>query len=144
MNVLQIECKDNANERNESLLSNCRVQLILCKDKKKIWKTNEMRTKIFERKFPVGQFTASNWGKVIFDAFLSRKASLRISNRQVCDGGLPIIPHNSFQMRSGYMNLALLTCVSRTGKIIGTIGSCMDFDACESKNGTIFVHFSLF
>ena len=27
---------------------------------KKIWKTNEMRTKIFERKFPVGQFTASN------------------------------------------------------------------------------------
>jgi len=24
--------KDNANERNESLLSNCRVQLILCKD----------------------------------------------------------------------------------------------------------------
>ena len=60
--------------------------------------------------------------KVIFDAFLSRKASLRISNRQVCDGGLPIIPHNSFQMRSGYMNLALLTCVSRTGKIIGTMG----------------------
>lgn len=29
-------------------------------------------------------------------------------------------------------------------KIIGTIGSCMDFDACESKNGTIFVHFFLF
>ena len=28
-----ILCKDNANERNESLLSNCRVQLILCKDK---------------------------------------------------------------------------------------------------------------
>ena len=55
-----ILCKDNANERNESLLSNCRVQLILCKDKKIIWKTNEMRTKIFERKFPVGQFTASN------------------------------------------------------------------------------------
>ena len=25
--------KDNANERNESLLSNCRVQLILCKVK---------------------------------------------------------------------------------------------------------------
>ncbi|RGW64977.1 hypothetical protein DWV60_13975 [Segatella copri] len=25
-------CKDNANERNESLLSNCRVQFILCKD----------------------------------------------------------------------------------------------------------------
>ena len=25
-------CKDNANERNESLLSNCRVQLIFCKD----------------------------------------------------------------------------------------------------------------
>ena len=30
-----IFCKDNANERNESLLSNCRVQLILCKDNKK-------------------------------------------------------------------------------------------------------------
>jgi hypothetical protein len=71
--VQLIFCKDNANERNESLLSNCRVQLILCKDKKIIWKTNEMRT-----------------------------------------------------------------------KIIGTIGSCMDFDACESKNGTIFVHIFLF
>ena len=33
-----ILCKDNANERNESLLSNCRVQLILCKDKKKFGK----------------------------------------------------------------------------------------------------------
>ena len=42
------------------------------------------------------------------------------------------------------MNLAPITCAPRTGKIIGTIGSCMDFDACESKNGTIFVHFSLF
>ena len=30
-----IFCKDNANERNESLLSNCRMQLILCKDNKK-------------------------------------------------------------------------------------------------------------
>ena len=27
-----ILCKDNANERNENLFSNCRVQLILCKD----------------------------------------------------------------------------------------------------------------
>ena len=45
-----IFCKDNANERNESLLSNCRVQLILCKDKKIIWKTNEMRTKISEKR----------------------------------------------------------------------------------------------
>ena len=25
-------CKDNASERNVSLLANCRVQLILCKD----------------------------------------------------------------------------------------------------------------
>ena len=25
-------CKENASERNESLLSNCRVQLIFCKD----------------------------------------------------------------------------------------------------------------
>ena len=54
------------------------------------------------------------------------------------------IPNNSFQMRSGYMNLAPLTCAPRTGKIIGTIGSCMDFDACESKNCTIFVHIFLF
>ena len=30
--VQLILCKDNANERNESSLSNCRVQLILCKD----------------------------------------------------------------------------------------------------------------
>ena len=57
---------------------------------------------------------------------------------------LPIMPHISFHERSGYMNLAPLTCAPRTGKIIGTIGSCMDFDACESKNGTIFVHFFLF
>ena len=27
-----ILCKDNASERNVSLLANCRVQLILCKD----------------------------------------------------------------------------------------------------------------
>lgn len=25
-------CKENANERNESLLTNCRAQLIFCKD----------------------------------------------------------------------------------------------------------------
>jgi len=25
-------CKENANERNESLLSNCRVQVFFCKD----------------------------------------------------------------------------------------------------------------
>ena len=58
-----------------------------------------------------------------------------ISNRQEFDGRLPFLPHNSFQMRSGCMNLAPLTCTPRTGKIIGTIGSCMDFDACESING---------
>ena len=29
-----ILCKDSASERNESLLSNCRAQPILCKDKK--------------------------------------------------------------------------------------------------------------
>ena len=34
--VQLIFCKDNASERNESLLSNCRVQLIFCKDIKKI------------------------------------------------------------------------------------------------------------
>ena len=31
-----ILCKDNANERNESLLSHCRAQLILCKNKQNI------------------------------------------------------------------------------------------------------------
>ena len=30
--VQLILCKDNVNERNESSLSNCRVQLIFCKD----------------------------------------------------------------------------------------------------------------
>ena len=55
-----------------------------------------------------------------------------------------IIPNNSFQMRSGYMNLAPLTCAPRTGKIIGTIGSCMSFDACESKSDTISVPFPSF
>ena len=33
--VQLIFCKDNANERNVSLLTNCRVQLIFCKDKQK-------------------------------------------------------------------------------------------------------------
>ena len=33
--MLIIICKDNANERNESLLSDCRVQLIFCKDNAK-------------------------------------------------------------------------------------------------------------
>ena len=30
------DCKDSANERNVSSLTNCRVQPILCKDNKKI------------------------------------------------------------------------------------------------------------
>ena len=30
--ILHFLCKDYASERNESLLSNCRAQLILCKD----------------------------------------------------------------------------------------------------------------
>ena len=32
--LILICCKDNANKCNESLLSNCRVQLIFCKDNK--------------------------------------------------------------------------------------------------------------
>ena len=32
--LIVICCKDNANKCNESLLSNCRVQLIFCKDNK--------------------------------------------------------------------------------------------------------------
>ena len=83
-------------------------------------------------------------GKWFLTPFCVAKPRYDISNRKVCDGRLPFMPHNSFQMRSGYMNLALLTCAPRTGKIIGTIGSCMDFDACESKNGAIFVHISCF
>ena len=79
-------------------------------------------------------------GKWFLTPFCVAKHRYDISNRQVCDSGLPFMPHNSFQMRSGYMNLAPLMCAPRAGKIIGTIGSCMDFDACESKNGTIFVH----
>ena len=39
-----------------------------------------------------------------------------ISNRQEFDGRLPFLPHNSFQMRPGYMNLASLTCTPRTRK----------------------------
>ena len=66
-----------------------------------------------------------------------------IITAQICYK-IAFLPHNSFQMRSRYMNLAPLMCAPRAGKIIGTIGSCMDFDACESKNGTIFVHFFLF
>ena len=30
-----MHCKDNANERNVSLLTDCRVQLIFCKDNAK-------------------------------------------------------------------------------------------------------------
>ena len=31
MFFIKFFCKENANERNESLLSNCRVQLFFCK-----------------------------------------------------------------------------------------------------------------
>lgn len=31
---LKLCCKENASEHNESLLSNCRVQLFFCKDSK--------------------------------------------------------------------------------------------------------------
>ena len=83
-------------------------------------------------------------GKWFLTPFCVAKPRYDISNRQECDGRLPFMPHNSFQMRSGYMNWALLTCVPRTGKIIGTIGSCMSFDACESKSDTISVPFPSF
>mgnify|MGYP004617450095 CR=1 FL=1 len=33
---LEFFCKENANERNESLLSNCRVPLFFCKGNMKI------------------------------------------------------------------------------------------------------------
>jgi hypothetical protein len=44
--VQQIFCKDNANERNENLLSNCRVQQIFCKDNKILEITRWFRLKI--------------------------------------------------------------------------------------------------
>ena len=41
-----ILCKDNANERNENLFSNCRVQLILCKSNKK-WVNEQISDEFF-------------------------------------------------------------------------------------------------
>ena len=52
--VQLIFCKDNANERNESLLSNCRVQLIFCKDKQKTLNYQRFLcfSTCFDRKIP--------------------------------------------------------------------------------------------
>ena len=36
-----LPCKDNANERNESLLSYCRVQFVLCKDSPRVMNTRK-------------------------------------------------------------------------------------------------------
>ena len=49
---------------------------------------------------------------------------------------LAIIPLISFHERSGYINFAPLTCAPRIGKSMGTMGSCMSFDACEGKSAT--------
>ena len=71
----------------------------------------------------------------VFNGFIWRflfDAAILRDNAITFEG---FLPHNSFQMRSGYMNLAPLTCTPRTRKFIGTIGSCMDFDSCESING---------
>lgn len=48
----------------------------------------------------------------------------------------PIIPHISFQLRSGYMNSAPLMCAPSTGNSMGTSDWCMSFDVCESKSCT--------
>ena len=45
-----ILCKDYASERNESLLSNCRAQLILCKITLFFRKMQEIFGKMFESK----------------------------------------------------------------------------------------------
>ena len=50
---------------------------------------------------------------------------------------LAIIPHVTFQDRSGYWNFAPLMCAPNEGKNIATRGSCMSFDACESR---ILIH----
>lgn len=47
------------------------------------------------------------------------------------------IPLVSFQLRSGYMNSAPLTCAPSIGKSIGTMGWCMSFETCESKSATL-------
>ena len=51
------------------------------------------------------------------------------------------ILHISFQLLSGYMNSAPLTCAPRIGKSIGTMGWCMSFETCESKICTHSVPF---
>ena len=46
--ILHFLCKEYASERNESLLSNCRAQLILCKDTRSFRKMQEIYGKMFE------------------------------------------------------------------------------------------------
>ena len=46
--ILLFLCKDYASERNENLLSNCRAQLILCKDMLFFRKMQEIFEKMFE------------------------------------------------------------------------------------------------
>ena len=46
--ILLFLCKDYASERNESLLSNCRAQLILCKITLFFRKMQEIYGKMFE------------------------------------------------------------------------------------------------
>ena len=46
---------------------------------------------------------------------------------------IAIMPHNSFQVRSGYWNSAPLTCAQSIGKSIGIRGSYMSFETCESR-----------
>ena len=51
------------------------------------------------------------------------------------------ILHIFFQLLSGYMNSAPLTCAPRVGKSMGTSGWCMSLDTCESKSCTHSVPF---
>ena len=46
---------------------------------------------------------------------------------------LAIMPVGSFQLLSGYMNSVPLMCAPSMGKNIGTRGSCMLSEACESR-----------
>ena len=77
---------------------------------------------------------------IVFALSLSYKSSLLLHKVGYCDLIAPlsairfaIMPHNSFHVRSGYWNLEPLTCAPSMGKSIGTRGSCMSFDTCESR-----------
>ena len=91
----------------------------------------------FVRLFPICRFNP-NQSYACEHLWVSLSASTRSDNwpllPPVSDTKLAIWPQGSFQVRSGYWNSVPLMCAPRTGKNIGTRGSCMSFDACERSN----------